>query len=520
MKLQRKMLAMGALALLLAPQAVSAQPEEILIDGFNEQQWFNTFGFGGSRNTNPGNGGLMQYYPGVSNGGEGSMGFSVQGLNETTGWAGVFSHPRDFNTFIGDNRDMKFRFESGSFDVRVDSNNGNRPFSFKFETSNNPGGTPNGSAVIRPPAFNEWFNIAWELNPGLTTEDEGYIIFYYITRTGITINYDNAAGTEGDPGFTTGDFQVYYDNLIINGSPLENFDVKPRGRTLTANAGGVSYTQPFRSTTGVAVANTQFSNVFQFGPGVDPPFHLEFDDEFGPGNESGTEGFFAFPEAPSEGDRFMVLTWSADADLGNEGADAGNVGISTNYYSEPVNLLGADEIRVDIYIPNWGNNELPDSVVLSLLDDNLVAPVPEVSPGKLGDTSSATVNNPIASFDTWTTVSFPIESFVDVTENGPDLSRIHHIEIALIGAGATGDFDTGRVLFDNLRFFGDDISVTPDLGDINNDGVINVADVTELANLIADGNAPSNDIGDINDDGVVDELDVQALAEAIANGSI
>ncbi len=55
------------------------------------------------------------------------------------------------------------------------------------------------------------------------------------------------------------------------------------------------------------------------------------------------------------------------------------------------------------------------------------------------------------------------------------------------------------------------------LGDINGDGVINVADVTELANLLEAGTPPPTAVGDINDDGFVTEADIQALAEMIVN---
>ncbi len=51
--------------------------------------------------------------------------------------------------------------------------------------------------------------------------------------------------------------------------------------------------------------------------------------------------------------------------------------------------------------------------------------------------------------------------------------------------------------------------------DINNDGLVNVADVTALANLLRDGAAPGPAIADINGDGVVDEVDVSALAQEI-----
>jgi hypothetical protein len=445
MKLQSKLIATGALALLLAPGAISA--DEVLIDGFNQHQWINEFGFGGGRNTDPQNGALMRYYDGVSSEGSGSMGYSILGLNEETGWAGVYPNTRDWRAEYGDARDLRFRFVSGSFDVRVDSSNGNRPFAFKLETNGNPDGTPNGFGPVRPPNFGEWFTIAWEVNEGLTINDQEYIPFYYVTRPAIAINYDNAPETPGDPGHSTGDFQVYFDNYIVNGQPFSLFNEKPRGRTYYASRSDFfAYDQPWRSTTGIAVANTEVGNVFLYGPDVDPELYLEHDDEFGPGNETGIAGFFGLPEAPSEGDRYLVLTWSQDTDEGNEGADAGKVGISTNYYSEPLNLLAAAEIKVDVYIPNWGANALPETLTISLVDDDLIVDQ------QLGNAASATVPNPVAAFDQWTTVTVSMDDFTPVTANAPDLSRIHHVEIALMGPGATNTGETGRVVFDNLRY--------------------------------------------------------------------
>jgi hypothetical protein len=58
-----------------------------------------------------------------------------------------------------------------------------------------------------------------------------------------------------------------------------------------------------------------------------------------------------------------------------------------------------------------------------------------------------------------------------------------------------------------------------ELGDLNGDGVVNVADVTELAGVIAAGQQGSLDpaVADINGDTVIDSADVTALADAIVN---
>jgi len=74
------------------------------------------------------------------------------------------------------------------------------------------------------------------------------------------------------------------------------------------------------------------------------------------------------------------------------------------------------------------------------------------------------------------------------------------------------------VLVDDVEIFISSAgAIAPELGDINGDGVVNVADVTALANALAEGLTPPEEVADINGDGVVDEADIQALADMIVN---
>jgi hypothetical protein len=63
----------------------------------------------------------------------------------------------------------------------------------------------------------------------------------------------------------------------------------------------------------------------------------------------------------------------------------------------------------------------------------------------------------------------------------------------------------------------DQIVVPSLVGDINGDGLLTVADVTELGNLLASETPPAADVGDINLDGEVNEDDLQPLAQLIAD---
>jgi hypothetical protein len=87
-------------------------------------------------------------------------------------------------------------------------------------------------------------------------------------------------------------------------------------------------------------------------------------------------------------------------------------------------------------------------------------------------------------------------------------------------AGVGGSSNGQGLSVDNVSITPSGVPVEPsdELGDVNGDGTVNVADVTELANLVAAGNPPAAAVGDINGDTFVDEADVDALADAVVNG--
>jgi hypothetical protein len=86
--------------------------------------------------------------------------------------------------------------------------------------------------------------------------------------------------------------------------------------------------------------------------------------------------------------------------------------------------------------------------------------------------------------------------------------------------GAGGSTNGQALALDNLSVTPRGVPVEPsDLGDVNGDGLINVADVTELANLLAAGTPPPPAVGDANGDGFVTQADVAILAAAVVNGS-
>jgi formylglycine-generating enzyme required for sulfatase activity len=61
------------------------------------------------------------------------------------------------------------------------------------------------------------------------------------------------------------------------------------------------------------------------------------------------------------------------------------------------------------------------------------------------------------------------------------------------------------------------VHAQPETGDVNDDGAINVADVTALGEAVDQGSLPPVEVGDVNEDGAVDEADVAALARFIVD---
>ncbi len=106
-------------------------------------------------------------------------------------------------------------------------------------------------------------------------------------------------------------------------------------------------------------------------------------------------------------------------------------------------------------------------------------------------------------------VFFPNNSFQVVVES--------ESKIVLYGLLADGAAGAGNPRIVKFTFTDPNATEPVLLGDINGDGIINVADVTALASLVKNGPLPSLEIGDVNDDGAVDELDVAALALQIVN---
>jgi hypothetical protein len=134
--------------------------------------------------------------------------------------------------------------------------------------------------------------------------------------------------------------------------------------------------------------------------------------------------------------------------------------------------------------------------------------VPEASQDFLGDANNNSIFFPALVFPESTTISG-----LAVNPGQRLYLRWEHI-------GAGGSTNGQALALDNLSVTPRGVPVEPgELGDVNGDGLINVADVTELANLLAAGTPPPPAVGDANGDGFVTQADVAILAAAVVNGS-
>jgi len=70
------------------------------------------------------------------------------------------------------------------------------------------------------------------------------------------------------------------------------------------------------------------------------------------------------------------------------------------------------------------------------------------------------------------------------------------------------DFGPGQLSFNYIPVI---------LGDVSVDGLVNVADVTRLGQLVSIGEPVPLNRGDVDEDGVVDDLDVELLGDLIVN---
>jgi hypothetical protein len=134
--------------------------------------------------------------------------------------------------------------------------------------------------------------------------------------------------------------------------------------------------------------------------------------------------------------------------------------------------------------------------------------VPAASQDFLGDASNTSIFFPALVFPESTTIS------------GLAVNPGQRVYLRWEYIGAGGSTNGQALALDNLSITPRGVPVEPsDLGDVNGDGLINVADVTELANLLAAGTPPPPAVGDANGDGFVTQADVAILAAAVVNGS-
>ena len=221
---------------------------------------------------------------------------------------------------------------------------------------------------------------------------------------------------------------------------------------------------------------------------------------------SANGGLVCNPIADPTGDPDRVTVGEVDFGLANQFSSVGPVvpvPITPEMYGVAYNF------QVDYYIPsnttlsdNSGNGGQPDNLYLNTFFDG-------------ANTDSAgfiTVNN--AAFDNWKTLSVS-----GVIPDGA-LEANAFIVLAEGGFGGVRSPDAGVAYYlDNIRFSVDLPSGKGcdfDLGDINQDGAVNLLDVGPFVTLLSGATFQCE--ADINEDGSVNLLDVGPFVDLLGGG--
>ena len=79
--------------------------------------------------------------------------------------------------------------------------------------------------------------------------------------------------------------------------------------------------------------------------------------------------------------------------------------------------------------------------------------------------------------------------------------------------------DTNTINFDIIPFGPANASIrAAQIGDLNNDGIINIIDVIDILNIIL-ANGGYDSIADLNQDGIIDTIDVINVMNLILGGN-
>ena len=191
----------------------------------------------------------------------------------------------------------------------------------------------------------------------------------------------------------------------------------------------------------------------------------------------------------------LGITWGQDV-MGNLVADDYNIGIDTCWTPGPCQytMLDPDKFSFSVYTDFDKIYTFTTEKYTELTETTTMVPFSVTRIQEWGGT------NP--HFEPW------FIHFVEETNNGEEYGfpRFFKWRIGLqthyTVDGVTNSSDI--VYWDVNKW-----------GDLNNDGDVNVIDITELIDIIM--NSEDNSLADLNDDGDVNVIDITALIDAIMN---